>query len=320
VQAPLFGALALQTTDRGFERPSPKPKRAILRGRLVPLRKRVEEQQPEPPLPKDAQVVEVNQPEEQQPKPSDTKLVADRTVRTKKRTRSRRTARPDKSRTPGKTKVVKPSPVQSPDSESPKPTVTPKEERDVALRRPRQKFREADRGTQASESVLQAGSKAKLLLPSTSAQAELANIQALNGTFATDDYLRDVPRDDSTVLDANKYKFADFFYQVKEAVRRHWNPNAVYRRRDPTGRLYGVKDRHTILRVTLDPAGRLKQLIMRRHSGLDFMDAEAMRAMRRAQPFPNPPQGLVRDGKITFDFGFYFEITAGKYRFRWKRL
>lgn len=312
--------MALQTADQGFERPAHKHKRAILRGRLLPLRKRVEQQRPEPPLPKDAQVVEVNQPEDKHPKPSKTKLVADRTVRAKRRTRSRRTARPDKSKRPGRAKVAAPSPVQSPDTESPAPTTTPKAQREVALQQPRQKFRAADRGTRASESVLQAGSKAKLLLPSTTAKAELANIQTLSGTFATDDYLRDVPRDDSTVLDANKYKFADFFYQVKEAVRRHWNPNAVYRRRDPTGRLYGVKDRHTVLRVTLDPAGRLKRLIMRRHSGLDFMDAEAMRAMRRAQPFLNPPRGLVRDGKITFDFGFYFEITAGKYRFRWKRL
>ena len=42
--------------------------------------------------------------------------------------------------------------------------------------------------------------------------------------------------------------------------------------------------------------------------------------MNVAGPFNNPPEGLVKDGAIRFEFGFFFEITAGKYRFNWRRL
>ena len=45
---------------------------------------------------------------------------------------------------------------------------------------------------------------------------------------------------------------------------------------------------------------------------VDFLDDEAVTAFRDAQPFPNPPPGLVDpDSKlITFRFGFYFEISG----------
>ena len=43
-------------------------------------------------------------------------------------------------------------------------------------------------------------------------------------------------------------------------------------------------------------------------------------AFRRAQPFLNPPKGLVKDGQFSFEFGFFFEISSGRHGFRWKRL
>ncbi|MDP6946550.1 MAG: energy transducer TonB, partial [Myxococcota bacterium] len=85
--------------------------------------------------------------------------------------------------------------------------------------------------------------------------------------------------------------------------------------------VYGVKDRYTVLRVTLDEAGHLRNLLTMKDSGLDFLDAEALSAFRRAQPFPNPPKGLANElGRVVFQFGFYFEISSGKHRFQWKRL
>ena len=39
-------------------------------------------------------------------------------------------------------------------------------------------------------------------------------------------------------------------------------------------------------------------------SKADFLDEEATAAFRRIKQFPNPPRGLVVNGKITFTFGF----------------
>ena len=136
----------------------------------------------------------------------------------------------------------------------------------------------------------------------------------------TDDHLRNVKEGKQTLLNANKYKFADFFYRVKDAIRRHWSPRKVYRQRDPTGRVYGVKDRHTVVRIVLNPKGKLLKISLRKRCGLNFLDAEAKRAVRQAGPFRNPPTELIKKGKITFDFGFYFEISSGRHRFKWRRL
>lgn len=124
-----------------------------------------------------------------------------------------------------------------------------------------------------------------------------------------------------TVMNADRHRFADFFLRVKRDLEVHWDPAGVYRRNDPSGERFGVKDRYTVLLVTLDPAGALVKMVTSRPSGLDFLDEEARRAFRLAAPFANPPQGLIgKDGNIRFEFGFYFEITGGTTRTRWRRL
>lgn len=321
VQVPLFLGLYLQTgTDMLNLFQIKEDKR--MSAALVRI-KREPEKKPEIEIEPEGQIVEVpDLPEPEVIEPIETKRLADRTTRVKKETRSRVTARPDRSRRAGRIDVKDPSEVQSPTSDSPEPTVTDKdEEKVVELQKPEEKLPKADKGILPKDSVLHQGDRTRLLLPSTTEKAAIANLQALSGTFATDDHLPEVEPGKSTLLNANKYKYADFFYRVKDAVRRHWHPNRVYRRRDPTGKVYGVKDRHTVLAVTLDDAGRLKKLVTKKHSGLDFMDDEARSAFKRASPFPNPPKGLVNDrGEVNFEFGFYFEISSGRYKFRWRRM
>ena len=124
----------------------------------------------------------------------------------------------------------------------------------------------------------------------------------------TQDHLKDIDDGDETALNAKKWKFASFFNRVKAQVREHWRPADVYRRRDPTGSIYGNKDRYTLLRVQLKPDGSLANLVMETPSGVEFLDDEAMEAFKQAQPFPNPPPPLVDAGSgiIDFRFGFYF--------------
>jgi len=130
------------------------------------------------------------------------------------------------------------------------------------------------------------------------------------GTRAND-YLKDVPDGDQTLLNSKRWRFASFFNRVKRQVAENWHPDVVYRRRDPSGNVYGFRDRLTILRVRLTPDGKLKELHLERASGVGFLDDEAISAFRAAEPFPNPPKGLVdKDtGMISFRFGFLFEIS-----------
>ena len=112
-----------------------------------------------------------------------------------------------------------------------------------------------------------------------------------------------------TALNSKKWKYASFFNRMKRRVSQHWHPDKVYARRDPTGKVYGVKDRVTLLRVSLKPNGSVANIIVARRSDIRFLDDEAIRAFKEAGPFPNPPGALVEaDGLITFSFGFHFHI------------
>jgi TonB family protein len=128
---------------------------------------------------------------------------------------------------------------------------------------------------------------------------------------AANDHLQDLAEGDGTYLNTREWRFASFFNRVKQSVGQQWTPQSQLRLRDPTGNIYSGRDRYTLLSVTLDHDGRLKDAFVERSSGLDFLDLEAVKAFERAQPFPNPPPALLAtDSTIRFQFGFFLELTG----------
>ena len=80
--------------------------------------------------------------------------------------------------------------------------------------------------------------------------------------------------------------------------------------------MYGFKTRVTEVRVSLNAAGAMARIVVVTPSGVSELDDEAVRAFRAVGSFPNPPDGLVKDGMITFAFSFFFEI--GQPRSAWR--
>ncbi|GEJ58013.1 TonB family protein [Anaeromyxobacter diazotrophicus] len=131
------------------------------------------------------------------------------------------------------------------------------------------------------------------------------------------DKLDGVEEGEGTYLNTREWKYASYFNRIKQAVATQWQPSESLRLRDPTGERFAYKDRVTVVSVTLDAAGSLKGLQVQRSSGVDFLDATALEAFRKAQPFVNPPRGLANDrGEIAFVFGFYLEVGSGLHIFR----
>ena len=129
---------------------------------------------------------------------------------------------------------------------------------------------------------------------------------------APNDHLKDVEEGDGTYLNTREWKYSSFFNRVKQGVSRHWDPNAVLIRRDPTGTTYAGRDRHTMVNVTLDERGNVEAITIEKSCGLDFLDLEAVNSFKRAQPFPNPPPGLLEeDSKVRFQFGFFMDMGGG---------
>jgi TonB family protein len=134
----------------------------------------------------------------------------------------------------------------------------------------------------------------------------------------TQDALKDIDDGDETALNSKRWRFASFFNRVKRQVAEHWHPDEVYRQRDPTGSVYGRRNRYTELRIQLNPDGRLSKVALAQPSGLEFLDDEAVEAFKEAEPFPNPPRQLIENGTINFGFGFLFDLN-GPPQMRWFR-
>jgi outer membrane biosynthesis protein TonB len=128
----------------------------------------------------------------------------------------------------------------------------------------------------------------------------------------------DLPTGPETWLSSQAVRFGGFYRRMHQAIAGHWQPGAVLERRDPSGRLYGTADRHTVLHVRLDRRGRLAEKPAVLHSsGLGVLDREAVRAVVAAAPFPNPPSALARSGIIDLGkLSFYVEIDRGTFFIR----
>jgi len=128
---------------------------------------------------------------------------------------------------------------------------------------------------------------------------------------AANDHLDDIEEGDGTYLNTKEWKYASFFNRVKQSVSQQWNPGQQLRLRDPTGNIYGGRDRYTVLAVTLTNQGNVREIYVEKSCGLDFLDLEAIQAFERSQPFPNPPPGLVQaDSSVRFQFGFFLEMSG----------
>jgi TonB family protein len=142
------------------------------------------------------------------------------------------------------------------------------------------------------------------------------------GEHGSMDDIQDVEDGDVNQLNSRRWKYASFFNRVRDQVAQHWHPEVAHAARDPDGSRYGFKTRVTRLLIRLNPDGTLNKVKMDKSSDVDFLDEEAIRAVRQAAPFNNPPSQLVdaETGFIDFGFGFIFEVESGKPQiFRYRR-
>ncbi len=159
-----------------------------------------------------------------------------------------------------------------------------------------------------AEAPSQPGSAPKQGPPAIDLFPQLGVLARLSGAPAND-HLEDIEEGEGTFLNSRQFKYASFFNRVKREISETWRPMDEYRRRDPTGNIYGYRSRMTLLSITLDEQGKLKDVQVARSSGLDFLDHAAVVAFQQAQPFPNPPKGLFGpDGQVTVGFGFYIDL------------
>jgi TonB family protein len=186
-------------------------------------------------------------------------------------------------------------------------------------------------GTEAPEGSDQGMTSPSSEPGASQAQRDSRSIAGLRGSSSTlhralgsqgsYDDLREIEEGDETLLNSRRWRFASFFNRLRDAVAQHWHPETLHAARDPDGRVSGTKTRITRLRIRLNPDGSLSRVLVEQPCGVDYLDEEAIRAVRAAQPFNNPPPQLVdpATGYIEFGFGFIFEIHGRGRIFRYSR-
>lgn len=113
--------------------------------------------------------------------------------------------------------------------------------------------------------------------------------------FNPSNYLPEISVGDLTQLNTQNYAYASFFIRMKRQMENIWQPRPILLR-------YGL-DREfymTQVYLQLDEKGYLMELTLVKSSGNSALDREALRTVKSAAPYLNPPPQLLDEtGMIT---------------------
>jgi TonB family protein len=128
------------------------------------------------------------------------------------------------------------------------------------------------------------------------------------------------PVADQALVRARASALALFLHQVEASIARHWFPQEVYTRVDPSGHISGV-ERRTAMQVRIRADGSLERVDIQSSSGVTALDEEARAAFQRAQPFPRPPSSVLDSrGGISFPFSVTLDLEMARWKSDVKRM
>lgn len=119
------------------------------------------------------------------------------------------------------------------------------------------------------------------------------------GLSATNDYLDDIAIGANTLLNAKEFKYYGFYERIRERITSRWEDRLQREFDKLSASQTPLKgEMITKLRVVLNERGEIQRLIYLGKSGIDEFDTAAREAFYSAQPFPNPPQGMIDESKL----------------------
>ena len=153
-----------------------------------------------------------------------------------------------------------------------------------------------------------------------SATRWLAGVRLYAGGPSMDGF-RDAEEGDETWLSSREFRFATFLNEMRRAIGETWYPSveAAIRERDPEGKNVFYRERTVVLYLTLGPTGEVRRLTVAESSDVPFVDEVAVAAVRKAQPFANPPSAMFGpDGvaRVPFAFTIFPAQRGGVVRWR----
>lgn len=125
------------------------------------------------------------------------------------------------------------------------------------------------------------------------------------------DYLKDVKPSLETMLNSKEFVYYTYYQRIRSKIRQHWEPSIRQKVRKifAQGRnIASTRDHITRVIIILNKAGELVKVKVVGASGIHDIDEAAIEAFRAAEPFPNPPKGIIDpDGTIKINWDFILE-------------
>lgn len=128
---------------------------------------------------------------------------------------------------------------------------------------------------------------------------------------STNDYLKDVKPSIETMLNTREFVYYTYYQRIRSQLRQYWEPSirAKVKKIFAQGRsIASTSDHITKVIIVLNADGNLIKVQVVENSGVYDLDEAAVEAFKAAEPFPNPPKGMMEsDGTIKIRWDFILE-------------
>jgi TonB family protein len=120
----------------------------------------------------------------------------------------------------------------------------------------------------------------------------------------------DAPLSGETRLNTKTFLYSSFFTRIKRQIAMHWRPEPAFREIQRLNANNPPPLVITRVFIYLNTGGELVNVYVTKSSGYTAWDNEALRSVKAAAPFRNPPIGIFNEfGVIHFEFGFLGELN-----------
>lgn len=120
---------------------------------------------------------------------------------------------------------------------------------------------------------------------------------------------------DRLALNAREYLYAAYLQRIRRLVNFYWNQNLENL---PSSTPIVKAASTTVVEAVLDEHGRLDLIRVTSSSGVNELDEAVVQAFHLANPFPNPPEGLISpDGRVYLPtMGFTVRVGPAQMRYQ----
>ncbi len=129
----------------------------------------------------------------------------------------------------------------------------------------------------------------------------------IKGLSKSSDFVEDLPLGDMTRLNTIEYKYYGFYHRIRQKLEQYWGnslrekANNLHR---SGRRIASNSHKITSLTITLDTQGNIVDVHLKSTSGIRELDDAAIESFNKAGPFPNPPKGMMINGRAKIEWGF----------------